>query len=110
MLFRSVTPATGDHSAAIAVLNIAMPFNLPAMPLFAITGCMIAAGFMARIAALLISLIVAGALTAWDSPFGLFLLLSCALTLVLTGSGRGSTWQPEDRLFLERQGRRPLLV
>jgi CDP-diacylglycerol--glycerol-3-phosphate 3-phosphatidyltransferase len=102
-----VTPATGDHSDTIEVLEAAMPYNLPAIPPFAIAVVLIAAGFVARIAALLISVLVAGALTAWDSPFCLFFLLSCALTLMLTGSGIGSIWQPEDKLFLERQGRRP---
>jgi CDP-diacylglycerol--glycerol-3-phosphate 3-phosphatidyltransferase len=96
-----VAPVTGDHGAA-------MPFNLAAMPLFAIAVFMVAVGFMARIAALLISILAAGSLTAWDSPFSLFLLLSCALTLMLTGSGMGSLWQPEERLFWERQGHRPL--
>jgi uncharacterized membrane protein YphA (DoxX/SURF4 family) len=81
-----------------------MPLDLPALPIAAAAGLMIALGFMARIAALLISLIVAGTLTTWDSPFSLFFLFSCALTLVLTGSGCLSLWQPEDKLLLERQG------
>ena len=105
-----VSPATGDYNTAMAMLNAAMPFRLPAMPLIAAAGFMIAVGFMARMVALLSSILLAGTLTAWDSPFSLFLLLACALTLMLTGSGRGSIWQPEDRLFLERQGRRPPLV
>lgn len=105
-----VTPATGDHSAAIAVLNAAMPFNLPALPLLAVAAFMIAAGFMARIVALLISVLVAGTLTTWGSPLSLFVLLSCTLALMLTGSGMASTWQPEDRLLLERQGQRPPLL
>ncbi|MGD9235667.1 MAG: CDP-alcohol phosphatidyltransferase family protein [Desulfobacterales bacterium] len=95
-----VAPVTGDHRAA-------MLFNPAALPLFATAALMIAVGFMARIAALLISIVAAGILTAWGSPFSLFLLLPCALTLMLTGSGMGSLWQPEDRLFLERQGHRP---
>jgi CDP-diacylglycerol--glycerol-3-phosphate 3-phosphatidyltransferase len=105
-----VSPATGDYNTAMAMLNAAMPFRLPAMPLIAAAGFMIAVGFMARMVALLSSILLAGTLTAWDSPFSLFLLLACALTLMLTGSGRGSIWQPEDRLFLERQGQRPPLV
>ena len=105
-----VTPATGDHSAAIAVLNAAMPFNLPVLPLLAVAAFMIAAGFMARIVALLISVLVAGTLTTWGSPLSLFVLLSCTLALMLTGSGMASTWQPEDRVLLERQSQRPPLL
>jgi CDP-diacylglycerol--glycerol-3-phosphate 3-phosphatidyltransferase len=105
-----VAPARDDHSAVVALLNTAMPFNLPAMPLFAVAGFMIAGGVMARTFALLTSVIVAGTLTAWDAPFSLFLLLSCALILMLTGSGMGSIWQPEDKLLLERPRRRPSLV
>jgi CDP-diacylglycerol--glycerol-3-phosphate 3-phosphatidyltransferase len=105
-----VAPARGDHSAAMALLNAAMPFNLPAMPLFAVAGFMIAGGVMVRTFALLTSVLVAGTLTAWDAPFSLFLLLSCALTLMLTGSGMGSIWQPEDKLLFERTRRRPSLV
>jgi hypothetical protein len=80
------------------------------MPLFAVAGFMIAGGVMARTFALLTSVIVAGTLTAWDAPFSLFHLLSCALILMLTGSGMGSIWQPEDKLLLERPRRRPSLV
>jgi CDP-diacylglycerol--glycerol-3-phosphate 3-phosphatidyltransferase len=98
-----VSPVTGEH-------NTAMPFRLPAMLLIAASAFMIAVGFMARILALLISVLTAGTLTAWDSPLSLFFLLSCALTLMLTGSGKGSIWQPEDRLLWERQGRRPPLA
>jgi hypothetical protein len=29
---------------------------------------------------------------------------------MLTGSGMGSIWQPEDKLFLERQGQKPALI
>ena len=105
-----VSPARGDHNTVMAMLNAAIPFRLPALPLIAAAGFMIAVGFMARMVAFLISVLLAGTLTAWDSPFSLFLLLSCTLTLMLTGSGWGSIWQPEDRLILERQGRRPPLV
>ncbi|MGD8668063.1 MAG: CDP-alcohol phosphatidyltransferase family protein [Desulfobacterales bacterium] len=105
-----VTPATGDHRVTIELLNAAMPFNLPVIPLFAMAAIAIAVGFMARFVALLVSVLVAAALSAWDSPFALFLLLSCALTLMLTGSGMGSIWQPEDKLFLERQGQKPALI
>lgn len=96
--------AAGKQSVTVALLNAAMPFDLPALPMFAAAGLLIALGFIARSAALLISLLAAGSLTGWNSPFSLILLLSCALTLTLTGSGMRSIWQPEDTLFLERQG------
>jgi CDP-diacylglycerol--glycerol-3-phosphate 3-phosphatidyltransferase len=101
-----VAAATGDQSAALTVLNAAMPFNLSAMPVFAAAGFMIAVGFMARSGALLICVMVAEGLTTWHSPFSLFVLLLCSLTLILTGSGVGSMWRPEDKLLLERQGQR----
>ncbi len=104
-LFESIVASVTDEPAAAgAVLNSAMPFGLPATPVYAVAVFMIAVGFMARLGALLLSIIVAGALTAWDAPLSLFLLLFCALSLMLTGSGAQSIWQPEDRLLLERQG------
>ena len=96
--------ATGKQSVTFALLNASMPFDLPALPMLAAAGLMIALGFIARSAALLISLMVAGCLTGWNSPISLIFLLSCALTLMLTGSGMRSIWQPEDKLLLERQG------
>jgi CDP-diacylglycerol--glycerol-3-phosphate 3-phosphatidyltransferase len=95
---------SGIHNAAVAALDASMPFDLPALPMLAASGLMIALGFMARSGALLISIFVASTLTGWDSPFYFFLLLSCALTLMLTGSGLCSLWQPEDKLLMERQG------
>lgn len=95
---------TNKQSVTAALLNASMPFDLPALPMLAAAGLLIALGCMARSAALLVSLLAAGSLTGWNSPFSLFLLLSCALTLMLTGSGMRSIWQPEDKLLLERQG------
>ncbi len=97
---------TGKHSAPVAALDAAIPFDLPALPMLAVAGLMMALGFMARSVALLTSMLVAGSLIGWDSPFSLYFLLSCTLVLMLTGSGRHSIWQPEDKLFLERQGER----
>ena len=104
LLAAFVVSVTDERGAAYAALNSAMPFGLPVMPIFAVAVTMIAVGFMARSGALLLSIIVAGALAAWDAPLSLFLLLSCALSLMLTGPGMPSMWQPEDRLLLERQG------
>jgi len=97
---------TGKHEVAIAILDASIPFDLPVLPVLVTAGLMTALGFMARSSALMISMIVAGTLTAWDSPLSHYLLLSCSLTLMLTGSGMHSMWQPEDKLFLERQGQR----
>jgi CDP-diacylglycerol--glycerol-3-phosphate 3-phosphatidyltransferase len=94
----------GKSSETIVLLEAPMPFELPALLIFAAAGLMVAIGFMARSVALLIAVIVAGSLTTWNDPFSLFFLLSCALMLTLTGSGSRSLWQPEDRLILERQG------
>ncbi len=94
----------GKQIFAVARLEASLPFDLPLLPVAAAAGLMITLGFMARSAALLLSLLVAGTLTVWDAPFSLFLLLSCTLTLMLTGSGMLSLWQPENKLLLERQG------
>lgn len=102
----SVAWVTGKPGGAVAALDFSMPFELPALPMLAAAGILIAAGVMARSGALLICVIVAGSLSTWNSPFSLFLLLSCSLTLILTGSGIGSIWQPEDKLLFERQGQR----
>ena len=105
LLYEALAGVASDkQSVSVAALDGAMPFGLPALPIIAAAGLLIASGFMARSSAFLISLLVAGTLKGWDSPFSLFLLLSCALTLMLTGSGIRSIWQPEDKLLWERQG------
>jgi hypothetical protein len=68
---------------------------------------MVAFGITTRLAALFITIFLAGALTTWNSPPGLFFLFSCAAALILTGSGLFSTWCPEEPLLLKRQGQDP---
>lgn len=95
-----------DAAVAVTALDASMPLGLPALPILAGAGAMIALGFLARSMALLMGIILAGTLMTWDSPICNFLLLACALTLMLTGSGLGSLWQPENKLLWERQGKR----
>ncbi len=102
----AVAVAIGKQSVVVAALNASMPLGIPALPILAATSLMMALGFMARSMSLLMAIMVSGTLTAWDSPFGLFVLLACALILMLTGSGMYSLWQPENKLLLERQGKK----
>lgn len=105
----AVAFAAGKQSVTVATLDASMPLGIPALPILAAAGLMIALGFLARSMALLMSIMVSGALTAWNSPFSLFVLLTCALILMLTGSGMRSLWQPENKLLLERHGQGRLL-
>ena len=100
----AVAHVAGKHSAIVAALDASMPLGLPALPLLAAGGLLIAVGFMARSMALLMGFQMAGALPGWESPLSLFVLLSGALALMLTGSGVRSPWQPEDKLLMERRG------
>lgn len=102
----AVAFAAGKHSVTAAALDASMPLGIPALPILAAAGLMLALGFIARSMALLVSIMVSGSLTGWDSPFSLFVLLSCALILMLTGSGMCSLWQPENNLLLKRHGQR----
>jgi CDP-diacylglycerol--glycerol-3-phosphate 3-phosphatidyltransferase len=102
----AVAFAAGKQSTTVAALNASMPSGIPTLPILAAAGLMIALGFLARSMALLMSIMVSGTLTAWHSPFSLFVLLTCALILMLTGSGMRSLWQPENKLLLERHGQR----
>jgi CDP-diacylglycerol--glycerol-3-phosphate 3-phosphatidyltransferase len=105
----AVAFAAGKKSATVAALDAWMPLGLPALPILAAAGIMVALGFLARSMALLMGIVLAGTLMTWDSPICNFVLLACALTLTLSGSGMGSLWQPENKLLWERQGqsRRP---
>ena len=95
---------TGQETVSGTPLLLFKSYHLHELLITVIIALMVAFGFFTRIAALLISIFLAGVLTTWNSPPGLFFLFSCAATLMLTGSGFLSTWQPEDTLLLERQG------
>ncbi len=109
VIYKSAIAFTeGKQSVTVAALDASMPLGVPALPILTAAGLMMALGFIARSMALLMSIMVSGTLTAWDSPFSLFVLLSCALILMLTGSGIGSLWQPENKLLFERHGQKRL--
>ena len=95
---------TGHETVSRIPLLLFKPYHLHELLITAIIAFMVAFGVITRIAALLISIFLAGVLTTWNSPPGLFFLFSCATILILTGSGLLSTWHPEDMLLLERQG------
>lgn len=85
-------------------LHLHQPYHLHKL-LIATSVCLMAAfGIVTRIAALLISIFLAGTLTNWNSSPGLFFLFACAATLMMTGSGLLSIWHPEDTLLMEKQG------
>jgi hypothetical protein len=101
----TITPGhTGRETASGIGLYLSPAYDLFELLILAAAALMIAFGCVTRIAALFISIMLAGALTTWSSPPALFLLFSCAVTLMLTGSGLMSTWHPEDALFLEKLG------
>jgi CDP-diacylglycerol--glycerol-3-phosphate 3-phosphatidyltransferase len=95
---------TGQETVSGTPLYLSTSYHLHELLITASAALLVAFGIVTRVAALLISIFLAGALTTWNSPPGLFFLFSCATTLILTGSGFLSTWHPEDRLLLERQG------
>ena len=95
---------TGQETVYSAPLLLSRPYHLHELLITASVALMVAFGIITRFAALLISIFLAGVLTTWNSPPGLFFLFSCTTTLMLTGSGVLSAWHPEDTLLLERQG------
>jgi CDP-diacylglycerol--glycerol-3-phosphate 3-phosphatidyltransferase len=95
---------TGQQTVSGTPLLLFKSYHLHELLITVIFVLMVAFGIITRIAALLISIFLAGVLTTWNSPPGLFFLFSCAAALMLTGSGFLSTWHPEDTLLLERQG------
>ena len=95
---------TGQEIVSSTQLYLSKPYDLHELLITAIAALMVVFGIIPRIAALLISIFLAGTLTTWNSSPGLFFLFSCAAALMLTGSGFLSTWHPEDTLLLERQG------
>ncbi len=95
---------TGKETLSSTLLDLSVPYDLPELLIMATVGLMIALGIGARIAALIICILLAGTLTTWHLPLSLFFIFSCAVALMLTGSGFLSAWHPEDPLLLERQG------
>lgn len=61
-------------------------------------------GVAARTAAMLLSFIGAGLISAEGAVAEAAVLLACTLTLMITGAGPWRLWQPEDRFLLEKQG------
>ncbi len=95
---------TGKETLSGTLLDLSVPYDLPELLIMATVGLMIALGIGARIAALIICILLAGTLTTMHLPLSLFFIFSCAVALMLTGSGFLSAWHPEDTLLLERQG------
>ena len=62
--------------------------------------CLLAgSGFMGRSASLLLVLLLAWQQSPFGTPFLPVAIFSAAVTLMLTGSGRGSLWAPEERIL-----------
>lgn len=100
-----VSQASREIGTKSLLDNFMFHYPLEAL-IIAAAGLMIALGIVGRIAALTISVILAGTLTGGGASFSLFLGYSCAVTLLLTGSGFLSIWHPEDKLLLKKQGKR----
>jgi len=103
-----VSQASREIGTKSLLDNVMSHYPLEAL-IIAAAGLMIALGIVGRIAALTISVILAGTLTGGGASFSLFLGYSCAVTLLLTGSGFLSIWHPEDKLLLKKQGKRTAL-
>jgi CDP-diacylglycerol---glycerol-3-phosphate 3-phosphatidyltransferase len=73
---------------------------------------MVAAGFLGRTAALLLSLLLACQATAANLPPWLAAMMVAGLLIAFTGTGALSLWRPEDALLLGKaggpQGPRPI--
>jgi CDP-diacylglycerol--glycerol-3-phosphate 3-phosphatidyltransferase len=70
-----------------------------------ITALMLMFGVMGRFTALGSSLLIA-TIMPLNAPGVLCILLACTVSLMLTGTGRFSIWQPEERFLFERAGER----
>lgn len=105
LFFDAITARiTGREAVSGLWLYLTQTYDLFEVLILTAAALMIAFGFITRIGALLLSIILASIMTTWNSPPTLFLLFSCAVTLMLTGSGLLSTWHPEDALLLEKLG------
>lgn len=68
-----------------------------------ILGTLCTLGVAARVSGMLLSLIVAGFMTAACGGAGASLALMAAVFLMLTGAGHPRIWQPEDAFFLKKR-------
>ncbi len=68
-----------------------------------VLGALCALGVATRLAGMLLSLLMAGYVTAGGSGPAEALVLPAAVFLMLTGAGRPRLWQPEDALFLGKR-------
>jgi CDP-diacylglycerol--glycerol-3-phosphate 3-phosphatidyltransferase len=67
---------------------------------------MIMFGIMGRVAALLIGISTGFTIMRYGSSGTFVLMFSCALAIMLTGTGALSVWQPEDSFLFKRAGER----
>jgi len=68
-----------------------------------ILGTLCTLGVAARIAGMLLSLVMAGFVTTTCSGTGVGLALAAAVFLMVTGAGHPRIWQPEDAFFYKKR-------
>jgi hypothetical protein len=80
---------------------LARAMAFPAGILF--LGLLCALGVAARLAAMILSFIMAALLSADCQGAGATLALTAAVSLIMTGAGHPRIWQPEDMFFLKKR-------
>ena len=68
-----------------------------------ILGTLCTLGVATRVAGMLLSLVMAGFVTATCSGSGVGLTLMAAVFLMVTGAGHPRIWQPEDAFFYKKR-------
>ena len=96
LLLRVVVLLSGGLLLAMPVPGL-FPGN---MAIVAGLVVMIVVGFLGRVAALMLSLVLAGQASVADGNPALFTALVASLLIMLMGTGDASLWQPEDKLLL----------
>jgi CDP-diacylglycerol--glycerol-3-phosphate 3-phosphatidyltransferase len=73
------------------------------MLIILILGLLCALGVAARLAAMILSVILAGLMSAGRGDAGATIVLMSALSLMMTGAGHPRIWQPEDKFFFNER-------
>jgi phosphatidylglycerophosphate synthase len=70
---------------------------------FMLLGLLCALGVAARLAAMILSVIMADLISTGCRGAGAALALAAAVSLMMTGAGQPRIWQPEDMFFLKKR-------
>jgi hypothetical protein len=70
---------------------------------FLLLGLLCALGVAARLAAMILSFVMADLISAGCRGTGAAIALAAAVSLMMTGAGQPRIWQPEDMFFLKKR-------